>query len=326
MTVEEYFKSLANKQEIKQEEQDFISQKHNFLREKLREKLTIEDDFLTGSYGRNTMKRPTGDEKFDVDFFLVFNKKNYGEKELPDLLKEVKDALDEIKGLDEDILEVDDKQKRSIGVIYKNNFRIDVVPAIEIEKDKHYKIFDKKTQQAVESNPKLHGENLTSANEATASGSVKRLVPIIKILKCWKALKCDYVKSFHLELLVTEILKSEEIKSFSFGLGKFFNDAGDWLLEAGFPDPANEENVIDEYLDDDETRNDLLVLIAEEKKLASNTLRLEKSGDFNGAIEIWKKLFEPAEDESFRKGGFDGYTTKELSIHVKATKPWLSSI
>ena len=138
MTTEEFFKELAGKLEPTKSESDQISQKHNILREKLREKLSVEDDFLTGSYARNTMIRPNGDDKFDVDFFLAFSKKDYGESELPDLLDIVKNALEQIKNDDADIEEIQE-QKRSIGVVYNSNFQIDVVPAVQIEKDKCYR-------------------------------------------------------------------------------------------------------------------------------------------------------------------------------------------
>ena len=289
MTTEEFFKALAHKLELTQEESDRISKKHNWLREKLREKLPIEDDFLTGSYARNTMIRPKDEEKFDVDFFLAFNKHDYGESELADLLKIVKTALEEIKSDDSDIEKIDDKQRRSIGVIYKDNFQIDVVPAIQIEKDKLYKIFDKRTQTAVKSNPKLHSKNLIDANEAIISGSIKRLVPIVKILKSWKRVKCNYIKSFHLELLVMETLKDTEITSFSAGIAKFFNNVN---LQSQLTDPANSENIIDTYLDEDGTRNNLLSLIASEREIANKAMELEENGDDDGAVAEWKKIFE----------------------------------
>jgi len=321
MTTEEYFKSLASKQEITVKEQDHISKKHNFLREKLREKLEVEDDFLTGSYSRNTMIRPNGEDKFDVDFFLVFNKKNYGEKELPDLLKLVKDALEKIKEEDDDILEIQD-QKRSVGIIYKENFQIDVVPAIQIEKDKRYKIFDKGTLSAIESNPKLHGQNLTDANESSISGEIKRLVPIIKILKSWKRNKCNYVKSFHLEILAVEILKDTEIKSFSEGLTKFYTSASAYLQRASLADPANEDNIIDAYLDKDGTRRSILDLIEKEKNIANNAIKYEENGDDNNSLKEWKKIFEK-DDDDVHKTLFRGARTTVVASRTPE-KPWHS--
>ena len=284
MTTEEFFKELSSKLELTKTESDKISQKHNKLRDKLREKLPVEDDFLTGSYARNTMIRPRDDKKFDVDFFMAFSQKDYGETELPDLLGMVKNTLEQIKNDDADIVEIQD-QKRSVGVIYKDNFQIDVVPAIQIEKDKRYKIFDKSTLQAVESNPKLHGSNLTSANETSESGGIKRLVPLVKLLKFWKREKCDYVKSFHLEMLAVDILGDEEISSYSQGLAKFFTNAEQNLQSAGMKDPANEDNIIDEYLDEDDTREKLLGLIREENKIAENAVNLENEGENDKATK-----------------------------------------
>ncbi|WP_457571027.1 SMODS domain-containing nucleotidyltransferase [Desulfovulcanus sp.] len=317
MTTEEFFKALAHKLELTQEESDRISKKHNWLREKLREKLPIEDDFLTGSYARSTMIRPKDEEKFDVDFFIAFSKQDYGESELADLLKIVKTALEEIKSEDSDIEKIDDKQRRSIGVIYKDNFQIDVVPAIQIEKDKLYKIFDKRTQTAVKSNPKLHSKNLIDANEATASGSVKRLVPIVKILKSWKRVKCNYLKSFHLELLVVETLKDTEITSFSSGIAKFFNNVN---LQSQLTDPANSENIIDTYLDEDGTRNDLLSLIASEREIANKAIELEKNGDDDGAVDKWKEIFKP--DAGNRDTNKTPVSTGPILINRSPSKPW----
>lgn len=318
MTTEEFFKDLASKLELTKSESDKISQKHNELREKLREKLSVEDDFLTGSYARNTMIRPKDDKKFDVDFFLAFSQKDYGETELPDLLGMVKNALEQIKNNDADIVEIQE-QKRSIGVIYKDNFQIDVVPAIQIEKDKRYKIFDKSTLQAVESNPKLHGSNLTSANEASESGGVKRLVPIVKLLKFWKWEKCDYVKSFHLEMLAVEILGGEEISSYSQGLAKFFANAEQNLQSAGMKDPANEDNIIDEYLDDDGTRAKLLGLIGEENKIIENAVKLENEGENGEAVKEWKKIFGKSDED---KGDSLNFQPSGPTIIHNPSKPW----
>lgn len=317
MTTEEFFKTLAIKIELTQSEADKIAKKHNWLREKLCEKLAVEDDFLTGSYARNTIIRPKDDEKFDIDFFLAFSKEDYGESELADLLKIVKAALDEIKSEDLDIEAIDDKQRHSIGVIYKDNFQIDVVPVVQIEKDKLYKIFDKRTQTTVNSNPKLHGKNLTTANDATASNSIKRLVPIVKMLKFWRRAKCDYVKSFHLELLAVETLKDEEIASYSAGLAQFFNNVD---IQSSLTDPANAENVIDAYLDEDGTREDLVSLIASESEIANKAIELERSGDDNGAVAEWKKIFEKDSNEG--KGGDHNFQPSGPTIIRNPSKPW----
>ena len=308
MTTEEFFKNLASELELTQSETERVAEKHTWLREKLREKLPVEDDFLTGSYARHTIIRPEGDAKFDVDFFLVFDKEEYGESSLEELLQTVRGALDIIKIEDLAIEEIR-MQSRSVAVVYKDGFQIDVVPAIQIEKDKLYKIFDKKTLAAIDSNPKLHGEILTAANEATASNSTKRLVPMIKILKHWKRKECDYMKSFHLELLMIETLSSLTISSYSSAIAYFFANVD---MQKPLIDPSNAENVIDAYLDDDNVRDDLSSLIDAESKIAEKALELEDNDDTEGAIAQWKEIFETennAED-------------KTIFVNRTPSKPW----
>jgi hypothetical protein len=299
MTPEEYLAKMGSKLNLTEVERQRISEKHLSLRENLRERLAVLDDFLTGSYPRNTMIRPKGDGKFDVDFFLAFSKEDFGEYELPKLLEVVRLALEEIRDENSEIIGITD-QNRSVAVEYQNGFQIDVVPAIELRKDQLYKIFDKRTQQPVESNPKLHGRNLSEANQSTEYGSVRRLVPIVKLLKSWKRDKCDFAKSFHLELLVVEILNNQPIETYSSGLKKFFSVAGEYLQEASLVDPANGENLIDVYLDEDGTRQELLALIATENGIAHAAHQYEADGENEAAVKEWRKIFES--DES-RGGG-----------------------
>lgn len=291
MKPEEYFSNLASSLNLTESERKLISDKHLSLRERLKEMLPVEDDFLTGSYARNTIIRPTGDTKFDADFFWAFSNDDFGDFELPMLLETVKEALEEIRDYDSDIIGVSE-QNRSIAVEYEGDFQIDVVPSIQVRRDELYKIFDKQTRQPVESNPKLHGSILTDANASTESGSVRRLVPIIKLLKSWKRDKCDYLKSFHMELLAVEILKDEPIASYSAGLSIFFGAAPSYLRAASLVDPANSENLIDAYIDEEGARQqvfDIVVLESENAKLAA---RLEAEGEDQAAVDAWSSIFE----------------------------------
>ncbi|MBI4085669.1 MAG: hypothetical protein HY433_00250 [Candidatus Liptonbacteria bacterium] len=307
MTLNEFFESLLGRINLKidDNERKLIQEKQNALREKLREKLPLKDDFLTGSYARETIIKPKDDEEeFDVDFFIAFDNEDYGDKELSELHDLTANALKEIKDENKDlgVTEIDEKQRRSIGIRFGSNFQIDVVPAIEIEKDKLYKIFDKRTLKPVKSNPKLHGKLLTEANEKTGG----KLVPVVKMLKAWKREKCDYVKSFHVELLAVKILGNGKMDSFSSGLGTFFAKASEYLKESCLKDPANSEMCVDGYLDDDGTRGALLTLLATENDLATRALELEKAGK-EDAVKEWQKVFpddglETA--EAVKSGGF----------------------
>ncbi len=292
MTTKEYFENLLDQLSLKigDEEREIIKQKHIDLRKELREKLDLQDDFLTGSYKRNTLIKPKDEsEKFDVDIFIAFSNDEHGESDLSDLRDLVINALDDIKenNTDLSITTINTEQRRSVGVEFGSNFQIDIVPAIEIEKDKLYKIFDKRTLEAIESNPKLHGELLSKANED--SGGL--LVPIIKILKSWKREKCDYLKSFHIELIAVKIFTGNTIDSISEGLATFFDSAPEYFEKACLTDPANEEMLIDEYLDTDNTREEIIALIKTEKETSETAIENEQLGDENSAIKNWKNIF-----------------------------------
>ncbi len=331
MTINEYFDQLLERVNLKidDEGREMIEKKQNALREALRAKLSLKDDFLTGSYRRHTIIKPKDGGKFDVDIFVAFDKEEYGEKELAELRTLVANALQKIKEENSElgISNVNDTQRRSVCVEFGNNFRIDVVPAIEIEKDKMYKIFDRRTLKAVKSNPKLHASLLSEANDRTGG----KLVPIIKILKGWKRVKCDYVKSFHIEMLAREILGGGEIKSYAEGVAKFFKDAGAKLQKASLKDPANNEHYIDAYLDDDGKRQEILGLVAVEAETATRAMEIAESGK-GDPVKEWQQVFEDDEAsvaEAIKSGSFSlgagGVQVGGITSHattINSPKSW----
>lgn len=322
MTINEYFEDLFSRinLNIDDSERKLIEDKQNELRIALRGKLSLKDDFLTGSYRRHTIIKPKKEGgMFDVDVFLAFDKKEYDAKELKELRGLVATALTEIKKENPSfgINNINDTQRRSVCVEYGNNFFIDVVPSIEIEKDKLYKIFDQKTLEPVKSNPKLHAQLLTDANEFTGG----KLVPIIKILKSWKREKCDYMKSFHLELLAVELLGGEKTLFYTDGIVKFFSEASTKLKTACLKDPANNDYCIDAYLDTDGTRSQLLNLIDVERRYANDAMQYERNGDNESALKEWRKIFEPDADKDKNETG-PHVSTGPIIINKNPAKPW----
>ena len=320
MTTNEYLEDLFSKINLKidDSERKLIEDKQNELRIALRRKLSLKDDFLTGSYRRHTIIKPKkeGDE-FDVDVFVAFDKKEYDEKELKELRNLVANALGKIKVENPQfgIKKVNDTQRRSVCVEYGNDFFIDVVPSIEIEKDQLYKIFDQRTLAPVKSNPKLHAQLLTDANDLTGG----KLVPIIKMLKFWKREKCDYMKSFHLELLAVDLLGSEKSLSYADGIVKFFSEAGQKLKTACLKDPANSDNFIDAYLDTDETRSKLVNLFSIERENAINAAKFECTGDSESALIKWRNIFAPDVEKSKIRPMI---SSGPIVINKNPAKPW----
>ena len=285
MTTQEQFdKYLADHLNLTKKDIEKV-QVHIELREKLETKLEFkgkDDDetysFLTGSYSRNTAIRPPK----DVDFFIVLNDKKYGDLKPSELLNLLEKTLKEILP-DITIFQ----QTHSVTIEYDEEFSIDVIPAFEINSEL-YKIphVSENSDTWLKSNPKIHGEKLTEANDTTNG----LLVPLVKLLKAWKRDKCSYVKSFHLELLAIEIINNFDLESYANGINLFFDNANNYLEDSCIVDPANSDNFVDDYLADDE-RKILKYLISTEMAIAQNAVSLENSGKMDEAIKEWDKIF-----------------------------------
>lgn len=285
MTTQEQFdKYLADHLNLTKKDIEKV-QVHIELREKLETKLEFkgkDDDetysFLTGSYSRDTAIRPPK----DVDFFVVLNDKKYGDLKPSELLNLLEKMLKEILP-DTTIFQ----QTHSVTIEYDEEFSIDVIPAFEINSEL-YKIphVSENSDIWLESNPKIHGEKLTEANDTTNG----LLVPLVKLLKAWKRDKCSYVKSFHLELLAIEIINNSGIESYANGINLFFDNASNYLESSCIIDPANSDNLVDDYLTDDEREN-LKYLIKAEAAIAQNAVSLENGGETDEAIKEWDKIF-----------------------------------
>lgn len=290
MNTQEYFENLLKEINLGIDDatRKQIENKHDDLRIILRDHLGLVDDFLTGSYRRHTLIKPkNGDEKFDLDVFIVFDGHKNGESDLATLRTLTINALKDIQKDHPEmgITRINSEQRRSVGIEFGGNFQMDIVPAIEVEKSKLYKIFDKNTLEAVESNPKLHGHLLSEANKASDG----KLVPLVKILKSWKQNKCDYVKSFHLELMAVEIFTERDMESLADGVNVFFNHAESYLTQACLTDPANPNHFVDKYLDDDEKRNQILDLVRTEKIVSQQAISDKGNGDVSN--NLWDKIF-----------------------------------
>ncbi len=285
MTTQEQFdKYLSDYLNLSKEDIKKV-QVHIELREKLETKLEFKGkdndetySFLTGSYSRDTAIRPPK----DIDFFIVLNEKKYGDLKPSELLNLLEKTLKEILP-DITIFQ----QTHSVTIEYDEEFSIDVIPAFEINSEL-YKIpyVSENSDSWLESNPKIHGEKLTEAND-TVNGL---LVPLVKLLKAWKRDKCSYVKSFHLELLAMEIINNSDIESYANGINLFFDSTSNYLENSCIVDPANSDNFVDDYLTDDE-RGNLKYLINAEATIAQNAVNLENNGKTDEALKEWNKIF-----------------------------------
>lgn len=255
--------------------------------------------FLTGSYRRHTMIRPPK----DVDLFLVLDSGEYQDEELDKLIspwaliQKLKSTLEEI--FDDDVIEIKE-QRHSVTVIYSKTFSIDVIPAFETDDKEAYMIPDVEDGDDgtyILSNPKIHIEHINEVNERTAVNSKKRFKRAARLLKFVKRDRFNEepvkVRSFHFELLAAKILGDSKINSYAEALNKFFSVASRYFNEPSVEDPANEENMVDDYLD--EMSPEIKQLIRNELdgiyEITKTAVQLEQLGQDQSAITAWKKIF-----------------------------------
>lgn len=283
--------------------------------------------FLTGSYRRHTMIRPPK----DVDLFIVLDSGEYQDSELNDLITP-KDLIAKLKTVLENIFADDDKieveeQRHSVTVIFSETFSIDVIPAFAIDDGKAYKIPDTETGQNgryITSNPKVHFEYINRINEATSVNGKKRFKKVARLLKFVKRKKFNEepikIRSFHFELLAAKILGGGKINSYAEGINDFFSEAGNYFDEASIPDPANEDNMIDDYIDELDPQAKVLIKseTSELHKISNEAIKVENAGDDEAAINEWKKIFT-IKDGGTSKGGFIGGSTY---VGSSPPKPW----
>lgn len=264
-------------------ERERIQLEHTRVRELLDEYIgdQIKTHFLMGSYSRHILIRKRKDEeKYDVDIMVVFKSTLYSDEDLPKLLQLtyetcllIKDRIN--KEEEQNFIEEVRIQKTSIGIRYVDNFCIDLVPALEIEKSDNYLIYDRFSGEKVVTNPEIHSNLLTEANK---SGN---LVPLIKLIKRWKQEKChDIFKSFHLMLLATQYFSTKEIVTYSEALSDFFSYSYDVTVK-GTPvlDPANSKNDVSSYLDKENIRYQASQMLKNALDAVNNAILYEQKDD-----------------------------------------------
>lgn len=285
MTMQARFKDFASALEITKTEQKAATELHEDVRKCLEESsLEIKEDFLSGSYKRETKIRPLK----DIDLVIVLDPDEY-----PDYDEEGDPAalLDELESVLDDLYEDDDTvtvnpQHRSVNLDFTNPpYGFDVVPAFVVNGDV-LRIPDRKHDMWPKTNPKKHADLLSTANDDRHTEGT--IVPMIKMLKAWNTHQNGIVKSFWIEAQAMQVFTSK-IESYPAGAAQFFHAAARLILTP-CPEPAGVGPDIDVSLTDGERR------IKREKflgfaKLADEALRCEADGDEDEAQRIWHGIF-----------------------------------
>lgn len=286
LTVTEAFKKFRSRLELTQREQGDASRRQQEIREVMNRSFKIADDFLTGSYKRWTKTKPLK----DVDIFCVFHDseraKYRSDKHPTVVLADTENVLANAFGK-----ESTGRQRRSVTVrfpVTRDEERVmsfDVVPAFT--KSTHYEIPDTATTRGwTETNPKIHAEKATAANEAFG-GEWKGMV---RMLKRWNREKDKPVRpSFLLEVMALEILRPPFGGNYPYEFMGFFATAADRIDET-WPDPAGLGPPVSDSMSAAD-RDNAKRVFTQAQHTVREAIELARSGRNEAAMRKYRELF-----------------------------------
>jgi hypothetical protein len=286
LTPNEAFRKFRSNLELTQKEQDDASRRQKEIRSVMDESFKIADDFLTGSYRRWTKTKPLK----DVDIFCVFHddeRPKYRNDKGPSvILADVEKALATRYG-DKNVR----KQRRSITVDFPDAnddervMSFDVVPAFT--KSSHYEIPDTATTKGwTETNPKVHAEKATAANDAF-NGEWKGMV---RMAKSWNRAHDRPVKpSFLIEVMALEVLRPPFGGDFPYEFMSFFATLAD-RIEESWADPAGLGPPVSDTMTAAERASAKQALVSAHHMIRE-AIQLSRAGQNGDALRKYKAVF-----------------------------------
>jgi len=291
LTVEDAFRKFKNRLELNEREENNASARHTEVRDFLRTKFEVENDFLTGSYRRWTKTKPLK----DIDIFVVLGEgeRHYRSKAPSVVIGDFHDRLLEEYG--KDALR---KQSRSVNIDFgvradaedNTDYRVvsvDTVPAFASGGD--YEIPDTDAGNWIKTNPKVHADKATAAHQAYSS-EWKGLVRMVKYWNNGERHGEKPVKpSFLIEVMALECLHGGWGGRFDREIQALFATLADRVLDT-WPDPAGLGPPVSNGMDTarKERARRLLQQASRDASLAIHLTRQGRNGD---ALKAWRALF-----------------------------------
>lgn len=295
LSVTEAFEKFRSRLEITRTEQESASRRQKAIRAQLASDLPVENDFLTGSYARHTKTKPLK----DVDIFVVLARSGADYLERPPI-----DVLTRVQGIlrQHYLGERVSLGRRSVRVSFgvsivddvsEEVVSVDVVPAFCEGSD--YRIPDLETGEWIATNPIVHAELTTRANEDFA-GNWK---PAVKMVKKWNDHQGKPVRpSFLLEVMALKLLDPPWVGPYTREVRQFFASAAD-RLDEGWPDPAGLGPPVSDRLDTSPSlMHEAKESLRRAEEACTEAMRLERGQRIGAALEAWQALFGPLFAES----------------------------
>lgn len=293
LSIDEAFRKFKSRLELNDKEQANAMERHKEVREYLRTKFKIENDFLTGSYKRYTKTKPLKD--IDIFFVLDSSEKHYHSKAPSVILNDFHSALVDKYG--KDAVRI---QTRSINVDFgvvidsddNTNYRVvsvDTVPAFDM--DSEYEIPDSDLGRWIKTDPKIHEQKAIAAHQ----GYSNEWKGLVRMLKYWnnnpKHIEKPVKPSFLIEVMALECLHGGWGGRFDYEMQSFFSTLADRIFDEWL-DPAELGPPISNSMDQarKQRAQELLRTASSQASIAIDHVRRGKNGE---ALKVWREIFGP---------------------------------
>ena len=277
-TISAAFEQLKKNLEITELQKTTISERQQNVREAIERELKVLDSFLTGSYSRNTMIAPL--KEADVDIFIVLDVSYYAQDGATRILDRVKSVLKKTYPKTPDI-----SRNGQAVTIQFTDFLVDVVPGF-YRQGGGYLIPNSLTNSWISTDPKKHVEIISEAN-AKHGGD---FIPLVKMIKAWNKNIDHYFRSFHLEVLLYQVLTNVTISDYSSASRYLFDKARETITKQNI-DPAGYGGDVGAYINTQEKISEAQTKfqIAYDKALKAE--EYESNGYIIKSMETWKQIF-----------------------------------
>jgi Second Messenger Oligonucleotide or Dinucleotide Synthetase domain len=278
--VDDAFMNLKSNLEITQTEQDTAARRHIRIRDYITGQWDLIDDFLTGSYRRDTKTKKLK----DIDIFIVINpdgaQAGYRTRSPADVLEALEKLLAD---------RWPDVHRDGMAVVIRYGsddeiMSIDVVPAFDRKRGGYF-IPDPAAGTWIATNPKRHHE-LSTAKNAECDG---KFVPFIKMIKgINRELGEPVSPSFLLEVMGHALVKAP-FGRYQDEIVLFLATAADRIAEQ-WNDPAGLGGDVNTVMSPSE-KLAAAAALRSAQEVAERAVDLEDDGYERAAYDEWKKLF-----------------------------------
>jgi hypothetical protein len=281
--VDDAFAGLRHNLEITQTERDTAVRRHHAIRDFVRSRWNLEDDFLTGSYRRDTKTKKLK----DIDIFAVIDpggpQGGYRGQPPGKVLQALEDLLRE---------RWPDASRDGMAVVIHYGkdddvMSVDVVPAFD-RNGGGYVVPDPGAGRWIATNPKIHHE-LSTAKNTECDG---KFVPFVKMVKGINRelgeLGEPVSPSFLLEVMAQSLVKAP--------FGRYQDETALFLATAAdqlgreWPDPAGLGGDVNTVMGPAQKVAAAAALHGA-RLTAERAIDLEDDGQERAAYDEWKKLF-----------------------------------